>query len=212
VVSWAVAIAAAVGVAHIGARHLGASRVAGALKPLPVALVAALACVAAPVDARYRTLVVAGLVLSMAGDVSLLSPRGFRAGLASFLLAHLCYIAAFAGHGAGDAPALVLLVPFVLLGAAILRVLWPGLRQERGPVVAYVVVIVVMGWRAAVRAASPDVPWPSGPLALAGALLFMTSDSLLAFGRFRRTFAAGDAAVMTTYYAAQTLIGLSVLR
>src|SRR5439155_538218 len=40
--------------------------------------------------------------------------------------------------------------------------------------------------------------------------LFMLSDGLLATDRFARRFAAADAAVMTTYYAAQTLIALSV--
>src|SRR5438093_1270345 len=52
-------------------------------------------------------------------------------------------------------------------------------------------------------------PAPGG-LALAGALLFMLSDGLLATDRFARRFAAADAALMTTYYAAQTLIALSV--
>jgi len=53
-------------------------------------------------------------------------------------------------------------------------------------------------------------PAASGGLALAGALLFMLSDGLLATDRFARRFAAADAALMTTYYAAQTLIALSV--
>jgi hypothetical protein len=38
----------------------------------------------------------------------------------------------------------------------------------------------------------------------------MVSDGLLAFDRFGGRFAAADAAVMATYYAAQTFIALSV--
>jgi len=71
-------------------------------------------------------------------------------------------------------------------------------------------VIAVMGWRAAVRAMAVSTPAPSGSLALAGALLFMLSDGLLATDRFARPFRSAEAAVMTTYYAAQTLLALSV--
>jgi uncharacterized membrane protein YhhN len=38
----------------------------------------------------------------------------------------------------------------------------------------------------------------------------MVSDGVLAVDRFVRRFAAADAVVMTTYYAAQILIALSV--
>jgi len=85
--------------------------------------------------------------------------------------------------------------------------LWPYLGGERWVVVAYVGAIVFMGWRAAVRAGAAA----GGPLALAGALFFMTSDALLAEDRFARPFAAADAAVMVTYYAAQTLIAASAI-
>jgi uncharacterized membrane protein YhhN len=43
-----------------------------------------------------------------------------------------------------------------------------------------------------------------------GALLFVASDSLLAFNRFVGKFAAASALVLGTYYAAQWLIALSV--
>jgi uncharacterized membrane protein YhhN len=89
-----------------------------------------------------------------------------------------------------------------------LAYLWPHLGRQRVPVAVYVSVIAIMGWRAAARAG--PAPALSGALALAGALLFMVSDGLLAVDRFARPFRAGDAAVMTTYYAAQTLIALSV--
>jgi len=88
--------------------------------------------------------------------------------------------------------------------------LWPHLGRERAPVAVYVSVIAVMGWRAAVRALAAGTPAPSGALALIGAIVFMLSDGLLATDRFARAFRTADAAVMTTYYAAQALIALSV--
>jgi uncharacterized membrane protein YhhN len=206
----ALAAAAALGVAHIGARYVGPRLVAGVLKPLPILLFAVMVAVAGRAHgAAYQWLVVVALGFSMAGDVFLLFPGRFTAGLASFLVAHLVYIAAFV-VGARD-PAPSLLLPFAVLAILMLRRLWPHLGRQRVPVIVYVGVIAVMGWRAAVRALSPAVPAPSDTLALVGALLFMTSDSVLALNRFARPFAAADAVVMTTYYAAQALIALSAV-
>jgi uncharacterized membrane protein YhhN len=84
----------------------------------------------------------------------------------------------------------------------------PHLGRLRAPVAVYVLVIAAMAWRAAARAAAPVA---GGTLALAGAVLFMVSDGLLATDRFARPFAAADGAVMVTYYAAQTLIAASAL-
>src|SRR5947199_206071 len=101
----------------------------------------------------------------------------------------------------------------LLLGTAHVTARLVGARaaadlSKAVPVGVYVSVIAVMGWCAAVRATAG--PSASGELALAGALLFMLSDGLLATDRFARRLRAADAIVMTTYYAAQTLIALSV--
>src|SRR5213592_3712016 len=197
--SGGVALVLVLGGAHVAARTAGARAAADLSKAMPIVLLAGLvATEPAPVGQAYRWLVFAGL----------LCPRGFVAGLASFLLAHLLYIAAFAPGTPWNASAWALLAPFALVSLAVLRHLWPHLGRERAPVAVYVSVIAVMGWRAAVRVTA--APAASGGLALAGALLFMLSDGLLATDRFVRRFAAAGAAVMTTYYAAQTLIALSV--
>ncbi len=207
--SGGVAFVLVLGAAHVAARAAGARAAADLSKAMPIVLLAGLvATEPAPVGQAYRWLVFAGLLCSLGGDVWLLFPRGFVAGLASFLLAHLLYIAAFAPGTPWNASAWALLAPFALVSLVVLRHLWPHLGRERAPVAVYVSVIAVMGWRAAVRVTA--APATSGGLALAGALLFMLSDGLLATDRFARRFAAADAAVMTTYYAAQTLIALSV--
>jgi uncharacterized membrane protein YhhN len=206
---WTIGVALVVGAAHIATRYRGARRVAGVLKAIPIALLAAVvAAEPMPVAGGYRWLVVAGLLASLGGDLWLLFPRGFVPGLASFLCAHLLYIAAFAPGAEWSARAAFLLVPFGLFAAAMLAYLWPHLGRYRAPVVVYVAAITAMGWCATVRGGVAAEP--SGTLALAGALLFMTSDGFLALDRFVGRFAAADAAVMTTYYAAQALIALSV--
>ena len=205
---WLVVLAAALGAGHILADASGRRVPTGVLKPLPVALgmLWALSC-PLPVSERYRWLVVAGLVFSMAGDVFLLSKERFVPGLASFLVAHLFYVAAFAPDGG------LVWWPLVVLGGLallLLRVLWPHLGSFRPPVLGYVAVIAVMAWQAVVRGGAPTTPQPSGLLAAVGAVVFMSSDATLAYDRFARRFAGAHAVVMVTYYTAQLLIGASV--
>jgi len=211
--AWGIPLAAVLGTAHIVARYGGASTAAAVLKAMPIALLAAWAALEpVPVDQRYRWLVVAGLVASIGGDVALLFPSGFVPGLSSFLVAHLCYIAAFAPGGAGDARPWLLLAPFAVVGVAMLVYLWPHLGKVRIAVIVYVSAIVTMAWRATLRADVAAAPWPSTVLVLVGALFFMVSDGVLSIDRFAGTFPAADAIVMSTYYAAQILIARSVAR
>lgn len=154
----------------------------------------------------YTPLIVAGLVCSLAGDVFLMLPRDrFVAGLVSFLLAHLFYIAAFALDGwrvSGWAA-----VPLVLYGAHMLRLLWPHLGRLKVPVVVYVSVILLMALQASSRWLAVG-GWESAA-ACAGALLFVASDSALAWDRFVGELRGAQIFILGTYFAAQWLIALS---
>jgi uncharacterized membrane protein YhhN len=180
-------------------------------KPLTTGLILALA-LSLPGEsaAGYRTLIAAGLVCSLAGDVFLMLPSDrFLAGLASFLVAHGIYIAAFAST-AGFASSLPALLPVAAVAGILLRVLWPRLGSARWPVVAYVGVITAMGWQALSQWLAAGEPWAA--CALVGAGLFLASDAVLAVDRFRGAFPAAPLAVLGTYYPAQYLIALSVAR
>ena len=113
-------------------------RLALALKPLPVL------CLAAWVAAGARTtsawLVVAGLLVSLVADV--LIESSFLAGLGTFLVAHVAYIAAFVVRASELRP--LLLLPFLAWGVLVLARLWPGLGPMRVPVIVYAVVICTM--------------------------------------------------------------------
>jgi uncharacterized membrane protein YhhN len=205
-----VGAAVALGVAHIAARYVPLPRLAGVLKPVPIVILAALAALGTgTVGPGYRALVVAALVFSMIGDICLHFPERFTLGLASFLVAHVLYLAAFAPAGPWDVTAWLWLVPFALFALLMFAYLSPHLGAKRGAVALYITVIALMGWRAVMRATAPDVPAPSGALAGVGALVFMVSDGVLAVDRFAHRFRAADAIVMATYYAAQILIALS---
>jgi uncharacterized membrane protein YhhN len=50
------------------------------------------------------------------------------------------------------------------------------------------------------------------PLAIVGAALFVTSDSMIAWSKFVAPFAAAPVAIMVTYHLAQAGLVLSLLR
>ncbi len=211
--SLVVGLVAVVGAAHLAAYYTGRRALAGVLKALPIlALAGVTATVEPAVSAPYAALVTTGLLLSAVGDVCLVWPERFTMGLASFLAAHCCYLAAFAVGVHDGGVAGLWLLGIAAVAIALLAVLWPHLGRMRTPVLLYVAVIAAMAWTAARRAAAPLTPWPSGGLALAGALVFMGSDAVLAVDRFARRFAGAHAIVMVTYYTAQTLIAASVAR
>jgi uncharacterized membrane protein YhhN len=194
---------------HIRAEYRGPPWHVYLFKPLTTALLLALAVLAASVHGpRYQLAIVGGLACSLAGDIFLMLPADrFIAGLTGFLLAHLAYIVAFtAGVPLGSSPALLL--PLLVAAALLLRFLWAGLAGLRAAVLVYVVTILIMVWCAWARARS--LPSPATLAAAAGAALFMLSDALLAWNRFRRPFRSAQALIMVTYVAAQTLISLSV--
>jgi uncharacterized membrane protein YhhN len=178
-------------------------------KPATMLCVIALAVHGAWPPDPYAAAILVGLVLSLAGDVWLMLPSDrFAAGLASFLLAHLCYLTAFAGPGGLRGGALGFAA---FLGAACvaLALVLPGVRGAglRVAVVAYVSALAAMGWQAAERA--HDLGEPGARLAAAGALLFLGSDTTLAWNRFRRPFREAEALVLATYFGGQWLIALS---
>ena len=200
------------GVGHVVARTRGHTRLAGVLKPLPIAILAAVVLgTDGAGDPSYRRLVGVALVASMAGDVFLLSRSRFVPGLLCFLAAHLLYIRAFAPAASLGLPALALLLPFLVFAALVLRRLWPHLGRHRAPVAVYIAVITTMGWLATLRALGGEVAPHDGLLAAGGAFAFMASDATLAIDRFAQPLRARHVVVMGTYYLAQILLSLSAV-
>ena len=173
-------------------------------------MLAAAATSGGSVPARYKWSIVAGLGFSTAGDAFLMSSGDwFVPGLCSFLCAHVCYLWAFTfdsrlGERRG---------PFVVggsLAVGLVAWLWPGLPEPiRLPVVLYAVALLAMAAQAASRALSKRSADAS--LAALGAALFLVSDSVLAYQRFRERLEWGHFIVLGTYFTAQAGIALSVL-
>jgi len=194
------------GLGHILADYRQSWTLTYWLKPITMICFVLLALLPGPGDPTYRYIIVAGLVLSLIGDVCLmLRPARFLAGLLAFLLAHLVYIGAF-GRLADDLwwPALLLAA---LVGVIMARVLWSGAGRLRPAVLAYIAAIVLM---VATAASAWHANADSGRLALlVGALLFLISDGVLGYARFRHRFPAAQGIILGTYYPAQWLIAAS---
>lgn len=156
----------------------------------------------------YHWLIVAGLVFSLAGDVFLMLPGDrFKAGLVSFLIAHILYIAAFAQVLIWSWPPLW--VPLVIIGLWIvfMLLLLPGARGDRVPVAVYGLVLILMAAAALGRA---DLLGGAALFAGVGAVLFVISDAVLGVNRFLLSFRAAEPLVLGTYFLAQMLIVLSI--
>ena len=183
------------------------------LKPACTLLVIAISLLGAGdgwrgIDA-YRRLVVAGLVFSLAGDVLLMLPDDrFVAGLAAFLVAHLCYLGAFT-RGSGFTTSNRSALPLAAAGATLLALLWPTLGAMRLPVLAYVLAILAMAWQALER--SRLVSHDGAGWAAAGAVLFVASDASLGIDRFLSPIPGAPVVVLGTYYLAQWMIATSAL-
>jgi len=204
-------MATAVGALHLLASYRRATTVARLTKAVPIALLLVWVLGHVPaVGETYRWLLATGLVFSMGGDLFLLSPAYFRAGLASFFVGHVCYLLAFTTASTGFVLSIPWMVGLVAVAAVMLARLWPYVVRERIPVACYVVMISAMALAAIGRSLAPETPEPSGRLAAMGAVVFMTSDATLAFDRFVHPWRGARAVVMVTYYAAQMLIAASV--
>ncbi len=171
---------------------------------------------ARPLDSRFSKMLLAGLVFSIGGDTLLMlvehGPRQdyfFLLGLGSFLIAQVCYAIAFWAYpGAADGDVRrrpLRAVPFVLYMAGIVGMLWDGIPAGmKVPVVAYAAAIASMAIGAFNLRGLHGRDVFLG--LMAGVLLFVLSDSLIAVNKFGQPVPYGRVLIMGTYLLGQYLI------
>lgn len=168
-----------------------------------------LAIVLGAFGSAYGQWILAALLLGWLGDALLLSDRPpmFLGGLGAFLLSHLAFAIAFATSMPFAASGAVwALLPAALVGAAIVRWLWPHLTPEfKGPVIAYVVVILSM-CATAFGLLAGGGHW----LVPLGAVLFAASDISVARDRFVKQSFVNRAWGLPTYFVAQLCLAATV--
>lgn len=160
---------------------------------------------------KEKTLLLAALFFSWAGDLFLLfdsrETNYFILGLLSFLTAHIFYILLFLKlkkalqpHRKWN-PLIILLL--LLYTGSLFVLLYPTLGALKIPVIIYAAVLCSM-LLTALHAFSLQTT--AGKNVIAGAVLFVASDSLLAINKFYQPFSAASLAIMGTYGLAQLAI------
>ncbi|GAA3171539.1 MULTISPECIES: lysoplasmalogenase [Streptomyces] len=153
-------------------------------------------------------LMAGALLLGCCGD-TLLQIGGdlpFLLGMAAFAAGHVCYLVLFARRGTAPTRARTASAAgaYAVAWAVLVALLWPGLPADlRGPVAGYSLLLTGMAF-GSLRA---------GPLAAAGGLLFLLSDTLIATGIADWPQApAPQFWVMLTYIAGQAALTAGLLR
>lgn len=158
---------------------------------------------------RERAIAVGlGLIMSAVGDVLLELDGLFVGGMAAFGLAHVCYIAAFAGvirREGLNAAAWPLAALVLIVSAALGYWLMPGMSAEGllVPATIYQVLISAM----VITAMLSEAPL----MARLGAVIFMASDTLIAVGMFAKIDVV-PGSVWITYAGAQIMLAWSLTR
>ena len=156
----------------------------------------------------YAQWIVVGLVFSLLGDVLLMWPNHyFLAGLAAFLVTHVAYLVAFTRDCKFPAR-LFIWFAYVVAAIACYALLLPTLpRGLRIPVAAYTALLSTMASQAMGRFLATETSYARR--AALGALLFLLSDLLLAFDRFRSPLLWSTVLILVPYYIGQWLIASS---
>jgi uncharacterized membrane protein YhhN len=177
-------------------------------KPLTLVALIGAAIALVPTDPAVRVWFVIALVLCLAGDVFLLGDDSwFVRGLAAFLAGHVAYAMGFVVAEPWRWWAFALAsIGLGLLGATIGRRVVVGAvarrRSLRVPVTSYLGVISLM----VASASAAGNTW-----AVAGALLFLTSDTILGWRQFVARRPWMPIAIMVSYHLAQAALVMSLI-
>lgn len=153
----------------------------------------------------YTKLIMMGLMFSCAGDI-LLNYELIEPGMAGFAMTMICYILAFGFHPLRP----WLGLPFYAWGAVSVALMF----NNFSPIIKicfpiYCILLMTMCWRALARIDSTKNILRMG--CGIGGVLFVISDSIIAFDMFYAPISNAKYVIMLTYYLAQFGISLSII-
>jgi len=158
----------------------------------------------------FRSRILVALIFCCIGDACLVWEESFIFGMGAFAIGHFFYISAF-----GFQP-LNLPVGIILFATAGYVVnFWIDRLPSTDLVVGvpiYTAILTTMAWRAIARVRFSEVDWTWTHVCTAlGAISFAISDGFIAFDMFYSKIPHAKVWIMTTYYAAQLGLALSVV-
>lgn len=160
-----------------------------------------------------KKLLIAGLVFCGCGDLFLLDEENelfFMFGLGAFLIGHIFFALSFRNTvETGHEIAILIknrlwVFLFIILGAGIFLYMRPDLGEMEIPVLLYTGAIVYMAMQAFNRYERTDST--SFWLVLLGAVLFMTSDTLIGINKFKDPIPHAGYWIMGLYMLSQFMI------
>jgi len=160
--------------------------------------------------------IVFALVFSWAGDMLLMfestNSNFFILGLVAFLIAHIFYILFYENVIRKEdlRKNYWWFLPVLIYYIALIYILSPNLGDMKLPVRIYGIVISYMLIQALQTGRIKDPG--AATLMIGGAVLFITSDSILAINKFYESFEFAGISIMLTYGIAQLLIVLGAVK
>lgn len=145
------------------------------------------------------------MIFALFGDIFLMfnGEDFFLIGLSCFLVMQVLYTFTFLKDRINVLKSIIYRsLPIMFVSIAVITYLWDGLGEMRIPVAIYTAAITMMVISALIRRS--NVKWYL-PV-VAGVLLFMVSDALIALSKFGPSFSGIEYGVMATYMIAQYLI------
>lgn len=152
---------------------------------------------------KIQWLILTGLVFCAIGDATL---HWFVIGLSAFLIGHLFYTAAFLSQWKFNRYRILTILPLIFYGFIMGSRLVEALEVSGDtllivPVLLYISAIMLMVWAAVMT---------GNRWLITGSLLFVASDSVLAWNMFVSPVEYSHLLIMSTYYGAQFFIAHSV--
>ena len=181
-------------------------------KPIVSLLFVITAVVQHPLSSVYYHTILVALMLCLVGDVCLIfqdSNKMFLAGLISFLLGHVVYVAAFLPFTRLGVTTWGALLFFCVFGTIIFLWLWSGLGRMKIPVCAYILIISAMVTCAVSLFGNTSVTSAGRYLVLVGALSFYFSDIFVARNQFVVDAYVNRLVGLPLYYLGQFLLACS---
>lgn len=159
------------------------------------------------------------LTFSWMGDVVLLftykAEIYFIIGLIAFLISHIAYIVLFSkqlriNSSRNKAVFWIGITAIIVYLILMLSILLPTLGDLKIPVFVYAIILSTM----LLFAFKGYLKWskPAGTYILLGAVIFVSSDSILAFNKFYEPIRFSSFLIMATYLLAQYLIIVGILK
>ncbi len=155
---------------------------------------------------NVRLLMGLALLFSALGDILLTFKGLFLAGLGAFLVAQILYFVLFFSQSRLSQRGVMWLTLILVYTVGVGSYILPNAGELSFVIAVYLLAIAGMVTCAGFRHDSQFI-WVS-----LGAFVFMVSDSLIAVNKFVNPFPHSKEAIMVSYYLAQFMIALGIIR